>query len=102
MRTDGAVRIHPLDLGRPTGLNRGTALPRRTWRRVVVGGKGGEPMQHSGPAGAATARGVPVIVAPDVAERIVGRWAAGEHVADICRTLHLTPLEVLEVLGAAG
>lgn len=41
-----------------------------------------------------------VVVAPEVAAGIVTRRAAGESVADIGRDLHMTPLEVRDVLRA--
>jgi hypothetical protein len=43
----------------------------------------------------------PVAVAPEVAERIVTRRAAGELPSAISRDLHMTPVEVLGVLRAA-
>jgi len=39
-----------------------------------------------------------VIVAPEVAARIAARRAAGESVADIGRSLHMTPGEVRTAL----
>lgn len=53
--------------------------------------------QHEASAGV-----LDVVVAPEVAERIVARRAGGEMVADIGRDLHMTPTEVLSVLRAAG
>jgi hypothetical protein len=41
------------------------------------------------------------VVAPEVAARIVACRAAGDDVAVISRTLHLTPVEVLRVLRDA-
>jgi predicted transcriptional regulator len=41
------------------------------------------------------------VVAPEVAARIMARRAAGELLADIGRDLHLTRLEVVDVLRAA-
>lgn len=41
------------------------------------------------------------VVAPEVAKRIVARRAAGEHITDISRDLHMTAVEVLNVLRAA-
>ena len=42
-----------------------------------------------------------VVVAPEVAERIMARRAAGELPTAISRDLHMTPVEVLNVLRAA-
>lgn len=42
-----------------------------------------------------------VVAAPEVAARVVARRAAGELPADIARELHMTPLEVGDVLRAA-
>ena len=42
-----------------------------------------------------------MVVAPEVAARVVARRAAGELPAEIARELHLTPLEVGDVLRAA-
>ena len=41
-----------------------------------------------------------VIVAPEVAARIVARRVAGESLSVITGSLHLTPREVRAVLGA--
>lgn len=46
-------------------------------------------------------RHCPVVVAPEVAARIVARRAAGDLPVDIGHDLHLTPLEVRDVLRAA-
>ncbi len=42
-----------------------------------------------------------VIVAPEVAARLMTRRQAGEHVAGIGRDLHMTPFEVSGVLRDA-
>ncbi len=47
-------------------------------------------------------RRVVVVVAPEVAERIVARRAAGEHATEIAHDLHMTPFEVSGVIRAAA
>lgn len=45
---------------------------------------------------------LPVVVAPEVATRIIARHAAGDSVAMIGRDLHLTLSEVTAVVRAAA
>lgn len=51
-------------------------------------------------AGGTRNPGRDVVIAPEVADAIRSRRASGELVADIGRSLGMTPLEVLRVLGS--